>query len=82
MYWSADRYRNFYVEVFPDRLRLTDAETRQSREFEYRLQGSRLDLRDPRGRVLQFFHVDDAGQATTPAPFPEEGYNFWDPNIP
>ena len=81
MYWSADQYRNFYVEAFPERLRLTDAETRQSREFEYRLQGAQLALRDPRGRVIQFFRVDEALQPMPDQP-PVEEYNFWDPNTP
>jgi hypothetical protein len=81
MYWSAEQYRNFYVEVFPGRLKLTDAETRQSREFEYRLQDSQLALRDPRGRVIQFFRMDDALQPM-PEQLPGEEYNFWDPNTP
>ncbi len=81
MYWSAEQYRNFYVEASPGRLRLTDAETRQSREFEYRLQGAQLALRDPRGRVIQFFRVNEALQPIPEQP-PMEEYNFWDPNTP
>ncbi len=81
MYWSADQYRNFYVEVSPGRLKLTDAETRQSQEFEYRLQGSQLALRDPKGRVVQFFRVNEALQPVPEQP-PREEYNFWDPNTP
>ncbi len=81
MYWSANQYRNFYVEASPDRLKLTDAETHQSQEFEYRLQGSQLALRDPKGRVIQFFRMNNALQPT-PEQAPREEYNFWDPNTP
>ncbi len=81
MYWSADQYRNFYVDISPGRLKLTDAETRQSREFEYRLRDSQLALRDPKGRVVQFFRVNESLQPVPEQP-PREEYNFWDPNTP
>ncbi|BAO43911.1 hypothetical protein [Thiolapillus brandeum] len=83
MYWSKDQYRDFYVEVFPGHLKLTDADTGRSQEFELRLKDRQLALRDPKGRILQFIRMNDHVQSRpTPEPDAEEGPNFWDPNTP
>ena len=83
MYLSRDQYHDFYVELRPGYLKLTDADTGKSQAFELRLQNRQLALRDPRGRVLQFIRMNDRLPAQpTPEPQPEEGDNFWDPNTP
>jgi hypothetical protein len=83
MYWSKDQYRDFYLEVIPGYLKLTDADTGKSQEFEVRLQDRQLALRDPKGRILQFFLLNPpVPSRPTPEPDAEEGYNFWYPNTP
>ncbi|HDK37537.1 MAG TPA: hypothetical protein ENG92_00770 [Thiolapillus brandeum] len=76
MYWSQDQYKDFYLEILPERLRFTDAETGQTQEFEYRTQGNQLALRDDQGRMVQFFRLNsaDTSQGTQPES------NFWDLN--
>ena len=54
IYWAKDQYRDFRLEVLPPRLRLTDAETGESQEFEVALQGDRMVLRDQEGRLALF----------------------------
>ena len=78
MYWSRDQYRDFYIEIFPEHLRLKDAATGQSQDFEYRLQDNQLALRDAKGRVIQFLRIDSTNQTTEPSSSYEP--NFWDPN--
>ncbi|WP_456371899.1 hypothetical protein [Thiolapillus sp.] len=81
MYWSADQYRDFYLEILPGRLKMTDADTYQSQEFELRLWNRQLAMRDPKGRVLQFLRLAETPASRT-IPEVEENYNFWDPNTP
>jgi hypothetical protein len=81
MYWSADQYRDFYLEILPGRLKMTDADTGQSQNFELKLRNRQLALRDPGGRVIQFIRMDESLRPR-PMPEPEEHFNFWDPNSP
>lgn len=57
IYWSRDQYRNLHLEIIPPRLRLTDADTGQSQEFDIALQGDQLVLRDDQGRLAQFKRI-------------------------
>uniref|UniRef100_UPI003AF77399 hypothetical protein n=1 Tax=Thiolapillus sp. TaxID=2017437 RepID=UPI003AF77399 len=79
MYWARDQYRDFYLEVLPEHLRFKDATTGQVQDFEFRMQDNQLALRDKKGRVIQFFRLNTAGES--PAPAPETTPNFWDPNV-
>ena len=79
MYWSRDQYRDFYLEILPEHLKFKDATTGQVQDFEFRMQDNQLALRDKKGRVVQFFRLNAAGQS--PAPSPETEPNFWDPGV-
>ena len=79
MYWARDQYRDFYLEVLPEHLRFKDATTGQVQDFEFRMQDNQLALRDKKGRVIQFFRLNTAGES--PAPATETTPNFWDPNV-
>ncbi|WP_456405713.1 hypothetical protein [Thiolapillus sp.] len=76
MYWSQEQYQDYYLEILPEHLRFTDAKTGQVQEFEYRIKDDQLALRDTRGRVVQFFRINQ--ERAQPAP--ESSGNFWDPN--
>ncbi len=43
------------------------------------MQDNQLALRDKKGRVIQFFRLNTAGES--PAPATETTPNFWDPNV-
>ncbi len=54
MYHTPQQYQNYYIELIPQRLRFTDANSGQVQEFDVSIEGNRLILRDGQGRTTTF----------------------------
>ena len=64
MYWSANNYRNYYLEVLPPRLKFIDAESGQVQEFDLELEGDRLILKDSSGRTTSVQRTPEQSRFT------------------